>query len=197
VRLVDANGVSVANLLSAKSKELVVVVAKLMEENLIPPDETSGAEPMVVVEVSHVTTSAMASAAVWVSAGSVVLPTMKHGDALLSIMGAVQSQHERDSSFEAFELKSFHFQVLGLELSCSNVRRFHVPATVPDTKSAKAATRYFVMISMRERDYQRIGLRGLIWNEQPAAENRIKMRKSEYRCVNQKSLWNQRWEQFI
>ena len=79
VRLLLANGVAVAKVDRAKSREFDLESAKLMEEKLMPPEDTSGTDPMVVTAVLQVMLFSMAVTDVCTSAGSATSPTTKHG----------------------------------------------------------------------------------------------------------------------
>ena len=68
---------AVANLESAKVSGVWVEAAKFMDENVIPPEETSGTLSIVVVLLSHVTEDWMASTVACTSAPMSVLPMTK------------------------------------------------------------------------------------------------------------------------
>lgn len=79
VRSLEASGSAVSNALVAKAKGCWPEEAKLMLENDIPPEETSGTPERVAVEVSQVMVDWRAVTMSWVSAGREVLPIMKQG----------------------------------------------------------------------------------------------------------------------
>ena len=72
-----ARGVAVANLESAKASGVCVESAKLIEEKVMPPEDTSGTLSIVVVLVSHVTEFWMASTVDCTSAPISVFPMTK------------------------------------------------------------------------------------------------------------------------
>lgn len=76
---------SVANFVSAKFSGVWSESAKFMSENFTPPEMVSGTLPMVVTELSQVTTSWMAVTVSSTSAGKVVSPTMKQALACLEV----------------------------------------------------------------------------------------------------------------
>lgn len=76
-RSVEASGSAVANCVSAKFRGVEEESAKLMSENFTPPEMVSGTLPIVVVDVSQVTTFWIAITVSSTSAGRAVDPTTK------------------------------------------------------------------------------------------------------------------------
>ena len=91
VRLLLASRVAVAKVDRAKSREFDLELAKLMEEKLMPPEDTSGTGPMVVTAVLQVMLFSISVTDVCTSAGSVTSPITKHGFAR-SVRGAERHQ---------------------------------------------------------------------------------------------------------
>lgn len=86
----DASGVAVANVERAKFSGVSEDWVKSMEENDIPPEETSGILEMVVWVFEQVMLDWMLVTVSWTSAGRVVLPITKQAVAREVRAGAVE-----------------------------------------------------------------------------------------------------------